>query len=155
MMRFYSFSFDYQSLEKNSFKMSSVVLEVYDISGGMASQMSQGLIGKHLEGIWHTGLVVYGSEFFFGGGICEGKPKHTPYGTPVKEFNMGTTDIPEDVFRDFLNGIAGNYTLNTYDIFRHNCNHFTNECCQFLLGKGIPEDILNLSEDVLNTPLGT
>ena len=25
------------------------------------------IVGKRLEGIWHTGIVVYGQEYFFGG----------------------------------------------------------------------------------------
>ena len=24
-------------------------------------------LGKRLEGIWHTGIVVYGQEYYFGG----------------------------------------------------------------------------------------
>ncbi len=133
----------------------TVTLNVYDISGGMAQQMSRALIGRQIDGIWHTGIVVYGTEFFFGGGICEMPPKSTPYGQPVKELPMGTTEIPEDVFRDFLNSIASEYTIEKYDLFKHNCNHFTNEACMFLVGKGIPEDIVNLAQEVLNTPLGT
>ena len=36
---------------------------------GMAAQLSTALLGKRVEGVWHTGLLVYGKEFFFGGGI--------------------------------------------------------------------------------------
>jgi hypothetical protein len=51
-----------------------VKLHVYDLSQGMARQMSQAFLGKYIEGIWHTGIVVYDTEFFFGGGICSGAP---------------------------------------------------------------------------------
>jgi hypothetical protein len=27
------------------------------------------LLGKQIDGIWHTGIIVYGKEFYFGGGI--------------------------------------------------------------------------------------
>jgi len=27
-------------------------------------------IGKQLDGIWHTGIVAFGYEYYFGGGIC-------------------------------------------------------------------------------------
>lgn len=57
-----------------------VVLHIYDISGGMASQFSRTLVGKHIEGIWHTGIVVYGKEFYFGGGISYDRPACTPFG---------------------------------------------------------------------------
>ena len=38
----------------------SVVLHLYDLSQGMAKAMSQAIIGKQIDGIWHTGIVVYG-----------------------------------------------------------------------------------------------
>lgn len=43
-----------------------VELFIYDLSQGLASVMSQMLIGRQLDGIWHTSVVVYGREFFFG-----------------------------------------------------------------------------------------
>ena len=36
------------------------------------------LIGKPIEGIWHTGIVVYGKEYFFGSAGIESCP---PAGT--------------------------------------------------------------------------
>lgn len=63
--------------------MSYVVqLFVYDISGGMAKQFSRQLIGQQVDGIWHTGIVVYGKEFYFGGGISYDMPGQTPFGKP-------------------------------------------------------------------------
>lgn len=43
-----------------------VQLYVYDMTNGVAAVMSQMLLGQHIEGIWHTAIVVYGREFFFG-----------------------------------------------------------------------------------------
>ena len=63
-----------------------VVLNVYDLSMGMASMFSQQFLGKYIEAIWHTGIVVYGREFFFGGGICVGSPGRTPYGSPKQVY---------------------------------------------------------------------
>jgi hypothetical protein len=37
---------------------------------------------------------------------------------------------------------------------RHNCNHFSNELSTFLTGFGIPSDIVELPQRVLNTPFG-
>ena len=57
-----------------------VSLHVYDLSGGMAKAMSQQLVGKQIDGIWHTGIVVYGKEYYYGGGISYDAPAATPFG---------------------------------------------------------------------------
>lgn len=43
-----------------------VQLYVYDMTNGVASVMSQMLLGQRIDGIWHTGVVVFGKEWFFG-----------------------------------------------------------------------------------------
>jgi hypothetical protein len=60
--------------------MFPVQLHVYDLSNGMAAQFSRQLIGKHIEGVWHTGIVVYNKEYYFGGGISYDDPGRTPFG---------------------------------------------------------------------------
>ncbi|KAG8222527.1 hypothetical protein J437_LFUL004563, partial [Ladona fulva] len=45
----------------------TVELYVYDLTRGLSRMMSAQLLGKHLDGIWHTGIVAYGREYFFGG----------------------------------------------------------------------------------------
>jgi desumoylating isopeptidase 1 len=44
--------------------------------------------------------------------------------------------------------------LQAYDLWRHNCNNFSNDFAAFLLGKGIPEHITNLPQTVLNSSVG-
>lgn len=44
--------------------------------------------------------------------------------------------------------------LQSYDLFMHNCNNFTNDFAMFLLGRGIPDHITSLPQTVLNTPFG-
>ncbi|OWA54248.1 hypothetical protein BV898_18659 [Hypsibius exemplaris] len=51
-----------------------VKVHIYDLTKGMARQFSQMFIGKHLDGVWHTGVVAYGQEFFFGGQGIESCP---------------------------------------------------------------------------------
>ncbi len=36
-----------------------IELAVYDLSNGLAAQMSQAILGQYIEGIWHTGVVVF------------------------------------------------------------------------------------------------
>ena len=46
------------------------------------------------------------------------------------------------------------YQEQSYDLFLHNCNNFTNDFAMFLIGKGIPDHITSLPQTVLNTPFG-
>lgn len=115
-----------QELTKRIRRM-EVTLNIYDLSGGLARQMSMAMVGKQFDGIWHTGVVVYGKEIFFGGGIQTGVPGRTPYGFPVSQLSMGTTHIPEDVCMEFLQEIGPRFTFETYNILGNNCNNFSNE----------------------------
>ena len=108
---------------------SEVSLYVYDLSRGFAKRMSQMLLGKQVDGVWHTGVVVYGKEFFYGGGIQSGEswrssaaitmhqedrtgplirlptagdPGETPYGAPVQRVSLGETTKSLDNFLKFL-----------------------------------------------------
>ncbi|RZC87334.1 hypothetical protein C5167_041386 [Papaver somniferum] len=136
-----------------------VTLNVYDLSQGLARQLSTTFLGRAIEGIWqvfaiqnlllhcidcgtgvlhiegeylcirsnnipllngkwHTGIVVFGSEYYFGGGD------------------------------------RSSYTAETYNLLRHNCNNFSNEVALFLVGTNIPDYILELPNDVLSSPMG-
>ncbi|KAG7576367.1 PPPDE putative peptidase domain [Arabidopsis thaliana x Arabidopsis arenosa] len=131
-----------------------VTLNVYDLSQGLARQLSQSLLGKVIEGVWHTGIVVYGNEYFFGGGIQHLPVGRTPYGTPIRTIELGLSHVPKDVFEMYLEEISPRYTAESYNLLTHNCNNFSNEVAQFLVGKGIPDYILQLPNDVLNSPMG-
>ncbi len=52
-----------------------ITILLYDISNGMARSLSPMFLGKLIEGVWHTSLVVHGNEYYYGGGICVGVPK--------------------------------------------------------------------------------
>jgi hypothetical protein len=131
-----------------------VTLNVYDLSGGLARQLSSSFLGKVIEGIWHTGLVVYGNEYFFSGGIQHGPAGRTPYGTPIKVVDLGVTFVPKDVFEMYLEEISPRYTAESYSLLTHNCNNFSNEAANFLVSKGIPEYILQLPNEVMSSPMG-
>ena len=53
---------------------SEVVLAVYDLSHGMAKQYLSSLLGISVEAIYHTGVRVYGYEYFFSDGIQKMRP---------------------------------------------------------------------------------
>lgn len=126
-----------------------VELYIYDLSKGMAKLLSPMLLGHQIEGIWHTGIVVFGREYVFGGGgISSFEPKTTLLGPPLKVERQGVTFVPFQVFSDYIQGLAtSTYTASSYNIYDHNCNNFTEEVSQFLCGCGIPKYILDLPKD--------
>lgn len=131
-----------------------VQLHLYDLSQGMARVMSAQLLGKHIEGVWHTGIVAFGEEWYFGGGIQRGAPGFTHFGPPLQVLELGETHLPREVFEEFLQDIAPRFTMRTYNLLKHNCNNFSDQVAEFLLGVGIPEHIVNLPDEVLSTPFG-
>lgn len=131
-----------------------VVLNVYDLSQGLARQLSSTFLGKVIEGIWHTGVVVYGKEYYFGGGIQHSPAGETPYGKPYKVVELGITHVPMEMFEEYLQEIGPRYTAETYNLLQHNCNNFSSEVAQFLVGCNIPDFILRLPEEVMNSPMG-
>ncbi|KAJ6792130.1 desumoylating isopeptidase 1 [Iris pallida] len=131
-----------------------VTLNVYDLSQGLARQLSTTFLGKAIEAIWHTGVVVYGTEYYFGGGIQRDPEGRTPYGTPMRVVDLGVTHVPKDVFEEYLQDITPRYTAESYKLLTHNCNNFTNEVAQFLVGASIPDYILQLPNEVMSSPMG-
>ena len=59
-------------------------------------------LGKQIDAIYHTGLIAYGKEYYFGGGICQGVPGQTPYGNPSKREELGNTEITQETFEEYL-----------------------------------------------------
>ncbi|KAI3760242.1 hypothetical protein L1987_50635 [Smallanthus sonchifolius] len=131
-----------------------VKLHVYDLSGGLARQLSMSFLGKAIEAIWHTGVVVYGTEYYFGSGIQQIPAGTAPYGSPLRVIDLGVTHVPKDVFEMYLQEISPRYTQETYSLMTHNCNNFSNEVAQFLVGATIPDYILNLPNEVMSSPMG-
>ena len=108
---------------------------MYDLSNGLARVMSQSVVGKQVDIIPHTGVVVdWGGrrlEYFFGGGICV-----TPAGAAVpmeacEVLDLGTTSKSEAELLAFLRTASPRFTAATYDLLTHNCNHFSDEVARF------------------------
>lgn len=133
-----------------------VELYIYDLSKGMAAIMSSTVIGRHVEGIWHTAIVAYGREYYFGPkGIQTSRPGGTVLGEPDKVEKIGVTYLSYSIFLEYINGLGSSkFAPGTYNLFKHNCNCFTEEVSNFLAGKSIPKYILDLPEEILQLPLG-
>ncbi|KAL4887283.1 thioredoxin [Aspergillus karnatakaensis] len=131
-----------------------VQLYVYDLSQGMARMYSLALTGTQMDAIYHTSLVFNNVEYYFGQGIQTARPGSTHHGQPMEKIHMGQTQLPFEVIEEYLQSLSSIYTPESYDLFLHNCNNFTQDLAMFLVGKGIPEHIRNLPQTFLSTPLG-
>ncbi|XP_029480336.1 desumoylating isopeptidase 1-like [Oncorhynchus nerka] len=114
------------------------------------------MLGKQLDGIWHSAIVVYGDKFYFGGvGISSCSLGGTMLGSQDIVVEFGNTEVTEEIFMDYLSLLGENtYRGDKYRLFEHNCNTFTNEVAQFLTGRKIPSYITDLPSEVLSTPFG-
>jgi len=117
--------------------------------------MSQTVLGKQINGVWHTSVVVFGKEFYFGGGIQDADPGTTAYGVAVDRVSLGTTSKALGNFLKFLEVRSARFNNSTYHLLNNNCNHFSNECALFLTGARIPDEYLHLPQQVVDTPIGT
>ncbi|KAI8625354.1 DUF862-domain-containing protein [Xylariaceae sp. FL1651] len=131
-----------------------VHLLVYDLSGGLARQMSMGMLGFQLDAIYHTSIELEGMEYVYDSGINVIRPGSSHLGRPLERIHLGKTELPLEVIVEYLGSLREIYTPQAYDLFRHNCNNFSNDFSTFMLGKGIPEHIANMPQAVLDSPFG-
>lgn len=131
-----------------------VQLYIYDLSHGMGKLYAP-LFGLNIEGVWHTAVVVHNKEIYFGSGIFVNDPGKTHLGAPDRVLDMGTTEVPWEVIEEYLDSLRHKYSASQYHLLNHNCNHFSDELLDFLTGKNVPEDIMNVAEQVAATPLGS
>ena len=131
--------------------MFPVTLHVYDLSQGMAKQMSQQLIGKYVEGVWHTGIVIYGKEFYFGGGISYDAPAQTPFG---KFYALQPTTAKNITFR--LNQISARFQAHQRKYFSWEALKFQRKClwkCSETSPQGSPRPLMMYSSTTATTSL--
>ncbi|GAB1206419.1 hypothetical protein APSETT445_005106 [Aspergillus pseudonomiae] len=138
---------------------------------GLARQWSLPLTGTHIDAIYHTAIVLNGVEYYFGHGIQTASPGSTHHGQPMEKVHLGQTELPPDVISEYIDSLGDIYTpeaspsahlkcqpqlttTQSYDLFLHNCNNFTQDLAMFLLGQSIPDHIRNLPQTFLSTPLG-
>lgn len=138
---------------------------LYDISGGMADKLGKLLIGKKVAAV-HSGLLIYNSEYWYGGQVfrsnppCRdafGEPLTAPWESPLP-MSEQRPDLPVVkcgytfvTHNEFVTWMKRNVTerykdIKQYDLFTHSCNHFSNECIQFLTGEGLPKKIFELQQ---------
>ncbi|EGW31170.1 uncharacterized protein SPAPADRAFT_63086 [Spathaspora passalidarum NRRL Y-27907] len=136
-----------------------VKVYVYDLSHGLASLYSPMILGKSIPAIYHTSVVIRNREYYLDQGIkSHSPPGSTRFGVPIEIIDMGTTSIDEDILQEFIEDLKNHedmkYHAISYDLFRNNCNHFTDVMVEFLVGKNLEDRILKLPELVLSTGNG-
>lgn len=116
------------------------------------------LLGRPIEAIWHTSVVVYGKEWYFDGGVgivAESHPGMTRFGTPYRQEVLGQTTKSETDFSSWVQQqLRTNFGPNDYNLLNNNCNHFTDAAVLYLLGRHTPEDLREMIPSLLSTPLG-
>jgi len=146
-----------------------VQLAIYDLSHGMARTLLAGGSGLHsaavggIDVIPHTGLVVYGREYFFGSGIQSEDPIEFRRSTglqPLQVLPLGHTRVPRAVFEDWCAAQArsgGTYSASSYDLLQRNCNNFSLDASTQCLGVAadqFPAWILEVPRRFLSSPMG-
>ncbi len=89
----------------------------------------------------------------------------------MRIMKLGKTQLPMDVIQDYLESLRPIYTLQVrvkfqirssigsdalqaYDLWRHNCNNFSNDFATFLVGKGVPDYVSRMPDIVMNSAFG-
>jgi hypothetical protein len=140
-----------------------VQLAIYDLSRGMARNLSNQFLGPQfaIDAIPHTGIVVFGLEYFFGGGIQSEEPalfRRSTGMVPIETRTLGRTTVNKLQFERWCQTMmeTGQYNAAAYDLLSRNCNNFSNEAALTALGLpvGVPEWILDVPRRFLSSPMG-
>lgn len=134
--------------------MSSVQAYVYDISQGAARAMSPlaSLVGRQVDLIPHTGIVCFGTEYFFGSGPCTGAPGNCIGMQPAEILDIGTTRRTQQELENHIRTVlSSDFTPERYNLLQHNCNHYANAVSTFLLGDAgrLPARIVDIADEAL------
>jgi len=130
-----------------------VKLNVYDLSAGRARMLSRWLPMPELEGLWHSGLVVFGWEYFYCGDIICAEPGRTVFGVPNKHISLGwTIRVRSELHQFIVQEIKPRFTRDKYDTVNHNCNHFSDNLCGWLGCQRLPDEILLQHVQILESP---
>ena len=142
---------------------SEVAVAIYDLSQGMARGLSAQFLGPEfaIDLIPHSGLIVYGREYFFGAGIQSESPdifRQMTGMTPIQIIPIGATTVSRGNFEDWCrrNQQNGRFSPEGYDLLNNNCNHFAHIAALEGLGlsQGVPEWVLQVPQRFLSSPMG-
>ncbi|EXX77624.1 hypothetical protein RirG_022140 [Rhizophagus irregularis DAOM 197198w] len=124
-------------------KYISVYLNVYDmLPRGKITDMCY----KMGVGVFHSSVEILGREYNFGGhdsdytGVFVTRPKQGPPNVTFKEsIAMGYTTMDKEEIKNVIDELSREWHGNTYNLLTRNCNHFSSELCEQLVGKPAPK----------------
>ncbi|CAG8520637.1 22125_t:CDS:2 [Cetraspora pellucida] len=79
-------------------------------------------------GVFHSGVEIYDKEYNFGGHDFE----------TTDSVLMGHTSLSREEVKNVIDGLSKEWSGNSYNLLTRNCNHFTSELCNILVGKPAP-----------------
>lgn len=127
-----------------------VRLHKYDLAAKSVGDQLSVLLGKDLQQLWHTGIVVFDKEYYFAHDAIFDLPGLTGFGKPTEVIVLGHTLWNQAELHDFIcSDLKPVFHRGTYDVIQNNCNDFSNRLSLYLLGKQLPEDIMRQSEKLM------
>jgi len=127
-----------------------VTLHFYDVTNGVASAISPWILGHKVDGLWHTGVEVFGKEYYFGGDIFFDTPAATAFGEPLKRTSLGFTLWRQEELHNYIvDDLRPKFNRDVYDVLSNNCNHFADRICVWLTGMHIPEEVVRQPESLM------
>ena len=88
-----------------------VHLLIYDLSRGMARQMSMGRLGFQLDAVYHTSIMLNGREYVYDGNVVAITPGSSHLGRPLEQLHLGSCQLPMDVIEEYLDSLREIYTV--------------------------------------------
>jgi hypothetical protein len=119
-------------------------MHLYDISNGMASKASPYVLSpeQQVEGVYHSGVVVFGKEYFFSRDTVFDEAGGTAFGKPKKVLRLGYTLWRQsELHKHIVDVLKPRFHRDTYDVIDCNCNHFSDTVSMYLLGRHLPEEV--------------
>ena len=92
-----------------------VQLYVYDLSNGLARNISAALLGIQVDAVYHTAVVFGGVEYTYDGGIKSLEPGKS-MGPPMEIIDLGETNLPMDIIMEYLDSLREIYTAEVWMI---------------------------------------
>jgi hypothetical protein len=91
---------------------------------------------KQINSLHHSGLIAFGSEWYFEGGVSIAAKGCTRFGKTYEYVYLGRTTMSLREFEDWLQDVERQqFQMAHYHPLQHNCHHFTLFAAQKLLAK--------------------